>query len=97
MSAIPWLDQRAAVIRDMRQGEPHAPVTVNLAQQLTGLFPHLTATDIGAVTLAIGLAVTAAAVQLSAMGDVPDLPTITGLIETTGEYLYAPPTTQDAS
>lgn len=88
MSARPWLDQRAALIRDGREGLPTANGAVRLAERFTKLFPEVPPETLGAVLIATGLAVNEAWNQL---GDAADLETIACLIDITGEYLYAPP------
>lgn len=93
MKATSWADQQAASIRQNRGGIPTSGAPVAAAARLADLFPELTRQQLGAVVLAVGKVMDDAWGIFTEDGqDSKDLAALLCcLVDTTGEYLYAPP------
>lgn len=92
MKATAWADQQAASIRQNRGGIPTVGAPIAVAQQLANQFPELTPQQIGAVLMATGKIMGDAWDIFTEAGNgVEDIPALLCcLVDTTGEYLYAP-------
>lgn len=96
MTTTPYLDQRAAAIRKQREGQPTTLGATRMADFLDQHLPDLDRVTIGAVLLMVGALVNDAMFKFEAAGEddktIAEL--IACLIDVTGEYLYAPPTSE---
>ena len=94
MSDIAWLDQRAAGIRDNREGQPITRNITSRAELLAKQLPDLRREALGAVLITWGAVLADAWTQLENLSAPPVeiLEALTALADVTGEYLYAPET-----
>jgi len=92
MKATAWADQQAASIRQNRGGIPTGGAPVDAAARLTDRFPELTPQQIGAVVMATGEIMSDTWDLLSAAGNSDEdmAALLCCLVDTAGEYLYAP-------
>lgn len=92
MNPTAWLDQRAAGIRENREGQPITRNITSRADLLAKQLPHLSREAIGAVLVTWGAVLNDAWSQLEEAGAPPEevLEAIVALTDVTGEFLYAP-------
>jgi hypothetical protein len=92
VKATAWADQKAAAIRQNRGGIATAGAPVDAATILTDRFPELTPQQIGAVLMATGQIMSDTWDLLDAAGNSDEdmAALLCCLVDTTGEYLYAP-------
>lgn len=92
MNTTAWLDQRAAAIRNNREGHPVPNHIKQRAEMIAEQFPDLDRQTIGAVLIACGAMLTDTWAHLENLGaTVHEIPeALLGLTEIAGEYLYAP-------
>ncbi|NUP50421.1 MAG: hypothetical protein HOW97_24385 [Catenulispora sp.] len=92
MNTTAWLDQRAAIIRDGRDGAPTSHGAKRTADILADRFPNLSRETLGAVLMTYGALMNDAWRQFEESGEEPEviLPLLCCLTDTAGEHLYAP-------